>query len=274
MKKLHISLASLTLAALAVSSASAQIISYGGDYVASGSTLNSRQWVASGEVATVSFSDTNPLDPTSSYTGPDFFGASSSRNIGGTATFSGDSSNVQHQASGFDRINLTINVASTDSGRTVQNAGLIYLKSGSSFNVTANNQFSSSLDLSFSGAQTSAARWVVRTSSGDLYVSNETFAFGAAPATPATSTGLTTTTWALLNTGGADFYQTYGTFGSLTLTGLTGAGVYWEAQRTGVNTGAAGNGARLNTFTVVPEPNALVLMLGGFGIMALRRRRA
>lgn len=253
--------------------AHSQIITYNGDYVSNPTVNNSRQFTGSGETRIVTFSDSSALSPASNYTGPAFFGGSSIQNIPttGTGTFSAFSSTVQDQTPSPDRINLIGSVANSTTGsRTVQNAGMLYFKSGSTFDVTVNNQFSANLTLSFPTSTSSNARWLVRDGSGALYVSNESFAFNSLQ----NSANLTATTWALLNTGGTDFYQTYGSFGALSLTGLTGAGVYWDGGKTNITSIAAqGTGVRLNTFNVVPEPSTGLLLGAAVGLLIALVRR-
>lgn len=263
----------ITVAALSFGGAAdATLISYGGDVVSKTQNLT-RGWSLSGSTATVSFSDASALSPASDYTGPEFFGGASSSITGSATTSSnGNSAAVQQQDSGFDRISLTYNIGNDDpSAKTMESAGLVYFKTGTGFDVSSNDAFSADVSNAFGGS-TAAARWLVRDGSGSLYVSNETFAFGGA-----SSSNLTGTTWALLDTSGSDFFQTYGSFGSLSLTGLTGAGVYYEGVRNGLtSTGNAnGTGFRVNQFEVVPEPASLVLLgLGGLCLLGGRRRLA
>lgn len=251
-----------------VSTASAQLIVFNSSDYVSGSAINARNFVVSGTTSTLSFSDVNSLAPTSGYVGPAFFGGAAARNPGGTG-FSGPVSSVSPNGTPTeDRIQLSVTTAGVSS-RTLDFSGLLYFKSGSAFDITANNQFSSSLTRNFNSA-TGIQRWLVRNGSGALYVSNETFDVSANnPLTTATSTGLTSTTWALLDTSGSHFYNTFGTFESINLTGLTGAGVYWTAERTA--TGPMTAGVRLNTFTVVPEPSTAAMLLGGFGALLVLR---
>ena len=275
MKKSLLLPALLAVAGIGLAStASAQLIAYNSTGYVTANQNNARTYNLAGSTATVSFSDSSALSPSSGYTGPAFYGAASMSLTGaGTTTLSAVTSNVQNDASGYDRINLVGSLTNSDAAaKTLSAAALIYFKTGSSFDVSANNAFSTSTLNNLSGSTSATGRWLVRDSGGSLYVSNETFTLGTSVAT---STGLTTTTWALLNTSGSDFYQTYGSFGSLSLTGLTGAGVYADAQRTGITSvGATGAGFRLNEFTVIPEPTTAVMLLGGLGaLMLLRRRR-
>jgi hypothetical protein len=77
-----------------------------------------------------------------------------------------------------------------------------------------------------------------------------------------------------MNTAGPGFYWSFGSFGSLSLTGLTGAGVCANSQRNSIGAITATTGGfRLNEFTVVPEPTSIVMLLGILGTLALLRRR-
>ncbi len=255
-------LRSLATLALFPFAAFATILSFDGteDYVATTQNL-SRSWNLSGSTATVSFSDGSALSPVANYTGPLFFGAASSSITGaGTTGSNGNSAAVQHQVAG-DRINLTYNIGNDAAGtKTITMGGLVYFKSASPFDVDADDAFSA--NVSGSSGFTEAVRWLLRDSGGDLYVSNETFATGGA----AVSTGLTSTTWALLDTSGSNFHQTYGSFGAVTLSGLTGAGVYYEGNRNVTSTGTSnGTGFRVNQFAAIPEPSSVLLLLGGLG---------
>ena len=187
----------------------------------------------------------------------------------------GSSTIINNVGTGVDSIQLNFNIG--DSGdlagkESLTYGGLVYFKNDVLFDVTTDNAFSADLDGSSGFSET--GRWVVQEDDGDLYVSNETFSVGPA----VTSSNLTSTTWALLDTSGPDFYQTYGSFGSLSLTNLEAAGVYYEASRTNDNfTGNAnGTGFRIREFnaegTPIPEPASLALLATG-GLCLLSRRR-
>ncbi len=219
------------------------------DYVTANVNL-ARTWSLSGSTARITFSDANALSPGSGYNGPQFFGAASTTITGtGKTSSNARTNNVQNRAAPLtDRVNVVYNIAnSSTAAKTISSGGLILFKSVSPFSVTSPDAFSATLMGSNGFSQ--VGRWVVRTGSGTYYVSNETFTVGSLQ----TSSAVNTTTWAVLNTGASNYYRNYGTFAPLSLTGLTGAGIYYEGQRTGVtSTGNAGTGFRLDQFQVIP----------------------
>lgn len=100
------------------------------------------------------------------------------------------------------------------------------------------------MDNAFPGSK-ALGRWVVRNAEGGIFVSEETFETGK----DVVSGSLQLTGWARLDTSGSDYYKKYPEFTPLALVELTGAGVYFEAERTNVTGKSnAGTGFRLNKF--------------------------
>lgn len=275
-----IPLALLASAALFLSPlVSAQVISYGGtDMVTSNST--SLPWNINDPADNftwIPFSDSTALTPPSNYNGPAIYGGASQEVTPGF-NFTGTGRYRMVNNAGGDFLELFQNISwDTTPGKNRQMAAITYFKSDDPFAITANDAFSTAAwgTMQGTGAEILAGRWVVRDNVGDLYVSQETFALGTSKAT-FTSSSLLSTNWALFDTSNDDMYQSYGTFGSITLSGLTGAGVYLEYARPNIDNNGGNGSFQLAEFTAIPEPGTYALIAGilALGLVLLRRRRA
>lgn len=192
------------------------------------------------------------MEPIDNYSGPKFqVGLTAEITGSGLVESNGQSAAVLRRGDS-DAISMILGIGrDSEEAKTVTMEGVVLFPVDAPFAISNPNAFSATVSSSFSGAKPEG-RWVVKTSDGRIYASEETFKLGQ----PTFSTNLTTTKWFGLNTDNQkielDKTSTAPPEANI-LSQIIGAGVYVGGERTGVKGkgGAAATvGFRVQRFVV------------------------
>ena len=290
-------LATLTLGFPGPDARAATILNFGGDYVSSTLT-GGRAGVASSEAGvggfdtnddgdqldnlrSVPFNGTATWNPTSGYTGPNYYGgivATRSANSTASTLVTG-----MHENGSADGIQLGAGSGGSGGGAiraVVLFAKADFLNGGDTNLVTFDGLSNMSLtvyNVSAGGSPTFQVRFVVRDGASNYYLSESNSTFTGSNGTSFSIANLATQNFAAYTgladgvTGPIDWDGTsYSTLGS-TFGNITGAGFYFQSD-SGQTIATKGFSAFSVNAAMVPEPAAGMALLGGFGLLALRRR--
>lgn len=239
------------------------------------------------------YSNSTVLNPLSNYTGPSFYGGmnfTTTSSVGVNTRVINDFNNGG--ATTKDSLVYNTGIGAVINGTQMTLAGVYVFKqssfqSGFTSGFVGIDGFSTTTINYGNGNYNPVGRWLIQTS-GTFYLSQATIALGASGASVSNSlsgAGLSSTLWAVYDPSTSlNFDQSTASFGALSLTNITAAGLYFECDLWTGSTSSGNQGAdflsAVQTFTVtgVPEPNAaglICLSLGGFvGVAAWKRKRS
>jgi len=279
MKPLPLALLLLCAVSASPLPAATMIVDWGGDYV---STSQNSPRRTSGSSSTgdfdgdtveddrrylVAYSEVTALNPAigASYNGTSaqFYGGIDNRAYNASVNLNLDDYNIEQGTA--DRINLRIQNSETGStgGQTF---GLYtwlqpdFLNGGNSGTWGLSSMSISVLDNAFT------LRWLVK-NNGQWYISQETES-GASQTDVWESSGAQ---WSVYDPATSILFDDgSATFSDVSMSDVEGVGIYFQ----NLNTGTTAQRLRITDFQVeaIPEPSA-VMFLGGFGLLALFRRR-
>lgn len=194
------------------------------------------------------------MEPIENYSGPKFQVGLTAEITGSGLVESNGQSAMVLRRSGSDAISMILGIGrDSEEAKTVTMEGVVLFPADTQFAISNPNAFSATVSNSFSGAKPEG-RWVVKTSDGRIYASEETFRLGQ----PTFSTDLTTTRWLVVDTSGGKTHldkNSTALSDANILSQITGAGVYVGGQRAGVSGkggAAATAGFRVQRFVVEP----------------------
>lgn len=271
MKRLPLHLAAFSLAM--ASAHTATIVDWGGDYVATGQSLNMGTSSVSGNQSTWDRTGATALSPAANYSGPAFYGIIQNNSSNGPAA-NISQTQVVNRASGD-----TITVGWTSSSFTDKTVlGLVYIKQSSflSYN-TGSVTFDSTSSISIAKPTGAGNNYYVKAAvlaNGQWYLSN-TSSPNAQYSAGLTINNAATEMWGAYTATAASLAtlpSSYTTAGS-SLTDITAVGYFFFANRTGGATGNSSVAVSDITFSAVPEPSTMVLVAIGGLFLLLRRRR-
>lgn len=240
---------------------------------------------------TNAFSDTTALTPSSGYSGPTVYGGysftSSTINSGFSAQY------VRNAAftGSYDYLWLQTQQTGGWDGSELSMHGTYLFKQsdfGSGYTTGILNISNISVTMIGYGSADSAGnsydatgRFMVQIG-GVYYVTESTFSLTGNAVTTFSLNSLSSQRWAVYDPSSSlDFDQSAATYGTLTLTGVTEVGVYFEDDSwTGTSSSTSAFGLGLSSIivegSVVPEPSTMAMATTGMGALALlyaRRRR-
>ncbi|RRJ97474.1 PEP-CTERM sorting domain-containing protein [Opitutaceae bacterium TAV4] len=235
------------------------------------------------------FSDTNPLSPTSGYSGPVFYGgyiftSSSVQGSNPTRLVVNNSSTINNN----DALRIYAYRGSGWAGSTLGFASVYLFKQAdfvAPYNTGTFSPDGFSVTYRASGPDSAfvpTGRWVVQI--GDTYYVSQatiTAAYNTVSTVSLSGTAFSSTQWAAYNpTTSLNFNQSAAVFSPLDLSSVTGVGIYFE-QDAYLGTAATSGGllaisafSVTGTVTPVPEPATLALLFGliALGAIASKRR--
>jgi len=210
-----------------------------------------RPWQVDAGGLHLSYAAGAPLQPPTGFTGSFFLGAASATITGTGEVGSNSGAPSVADRKGRSVISLIGGMGRNDpSPKNIRMEAFILFPSHAHFDLTSSDAFSAEVSNGFSGAK-AVARWVIRDKDGTLHVSEETLAFDQ----PTFSINLLKTTWRILDVSGPGVKKT-GEPLTIPLTGLLGAGIYVEGERTSVLSPGFSNavGFRLTRFVLNSAP--------------------
>ncbi|AHF91632.1 hypothetical protein OPIT5_16855 [Opitutaceae bacterium TAV5] len=234
------------------------------------------------------FSDTNPLSPSSGYSGPVFYGgyAFTSSSVQGS-TPAGTILNNWSLLGSNDVLRIYANVSTGWAGSTLGFASVYLFKQAdfaAPWNTGSFNPDGFSVTYRASGADGAfvpTGRWLVQVGAS-YYVSEATItaAHNTISTVSLSGAALGSTRWAAYDPATSlNFDQSTASFTAIELTAVTAVGLYFEQDAYLGTSATSGGLLALSAFSVtgtvtpIPEPSTLALCAGLLSLAALAGRR-